>query len=323
MKKVLVMLALCVPFAAMLAVNLQVDPSMLRGVPSGTSVLAMPEVVELAEDEGDWESGGWSMGVLYKGERLAVRLSPGNHPFEIKEAGYIPYAFGANPDNWQIAGDLVFFGANAQGEPTTELGRKTFSPSTPYELEWFDVSDLNITISSGDFFFGLEALEDSPNPGGGVPTYPATASDFAKPLHHRSWIYADLGEGKVWYPLDNVYFDPAWMIGDSIDLILRVKGEVTGVGEVVLGPDGAIEITPLVNVMASTGTVDYTLPTAADVEITLWDALGRRVQTFYTGHADAGEHTLTWDASALPSGAYFIRLRTPSAVKTARVVLIH
>lgn len=322
MKKVLVVLALCVPFAAMLAVNLQVDPSMLRGVPSGASVLAMPEVVELAEDEGDWESGGWSMGVLYKGERLAVRLSPGNHPFEIKEAGYIPYAFGANPDNWQIAGDLVFFGANAQGEPTTELGRKTFSPSTPYELEWFDVSDLNITISSGDFFFGLEALEDSPNPGGGVPTYPATAADFAKPLHHRSWIYADLGEGPVWYPLDNVYFDPAWMIGDSIDLILRVKGEVTGVGEVELKPSGVV-IMPSATIVASESSVNYTLPEATDIQISLWDALGRAVKTLHAGHADAGEHTLAWDASALPSGAYFIRLKTPSAVKTARVVLIH
>ncbi|TKJ43512.1 hypothetical protein CEE36_04035 [candidate division TA06 bacterium B3_TA06] len=312
MKKVLVVLALCVPFATMLAVGLSLNP-MATNKPFELHDLAMPgDTIELAEDEGD-PSGLWGL-PLYAGDRLAVRLTPPSYPFEIIAAAFVPISWSGEPDSWKEECNLVFFGASSGSdeEPTSEIGR--LDKVAPYEeINWnvFDVSGLNMTINSGKFYFAVENRVDRD---------PGLALDFAKPLHHVSWIYADF-DGMMWYPLDNVYLQgEEWMIGDSIDVILRVLGVVSG-NVVELKPDVETSVS-LASIVASGSTINYSIAEPGEVEITLWDALGRRVQTFYTGHADAGEHTLTWDASALPSGAYFIKLKTPSTVSTAKIVLI-
>jgi len=331
MKKVLVVLALSVPFAAMLAAGMPVISPAEGAESTGTPLLPAPAEEELKEDEGSpvMDGSGLILALWNVGEAFAVKLTPPSYPFEITAVKYAPISW--LDTDFETPGDAVFFSTGLGGKPGDELGRKAITPSVFNDFERFDVSDVDVSITSGSFFFALQATEPAQHPE--RPLYPAVWPDHAYPEHHVSWGYLtfthpDSAEPfQAWLAFDEFGItDPDWppdmSVGDSIDMIMRVIGDIPGIGEVVLGPGGVIEIAPLISVFSSEGSVSYTLPKAGDVEVTLWDALGRRVQTLYTGHADAGEHTLAWDASALPRGAYFIRLKTLNTVSTAKVVLI-
>lgn len=56
-------------------------------------------------------------------------------------------------------------------------------------------------------------------------------------------------------------------------------------------------------------TIAYTLPVAADVDLAVFDLLGRRVAVLAEGVQAAGTHTHAFDADRLASGLYFVRLR--------------
>jgi flagellar hook assembly protein FlgD len=70
-----------------------------------------------------------------------------------------------------------------------------------------------------------------------------------------------------------------------------------------------------------------TLPRAATVDVTVFDAAGRRVRTLLSGRAPAGRTSLAWDggdARGRPAGAglYFVRAAGPDGAATRRLVRI-
>ena len=69
-------------------------------------------------------------------------------------------------------------------------------------------------------------------------------------------------------------------------------------------------------------TIPFALPEPADVTITLYDIMGRRVATLLNDTRPAGWHNVTWDASSLASGAYFYRIRTDSFTSVKKLTLI-
>ncbi len=68
--------------------------------------------------------------------------------------------------------------------------------------------------------------------------------------------------------------------------------------------------------------VEFNLPQNAFVTVTVSDLLGRTVRTIAQHEFGAGSHRLRFDGSSLPSGVYFICLRTNgrSFVKQARLI---
>jgi len=59
-------------------------------------------------------------------------------------------------------------------------------------------------------------------------------------------------------------------------------------------------------------TLRFELPREAAVTVTVYDLLGREVATLFRASAPAGRHELLWDASAVTSGVYFLRLEARS-----------
>src|SRR5690606_9405290 len=57
-------------------------------------------------------------------------------------------------------------------------------------------------------------------------------------------------------------------------------------------------------------TLSFTLPEATGATLAAFDMLGRRVAVLHDGHTEPGRHTVAFDASGLPSGAYLVRLTT-------------
>jgi hypothetical protein len=69
-------------------------------------------------------------------------------------------------------------------------------------------------------------------------------------------------------------------------------------------------------------TISYTVPEPSIVNIKVYNTLGRLVQTLVSEHQAAGEHTVLFDASDLPSGVYFYRLIAGGYVETRRLTLL-
>jgi len=71
-----------------------------------------------------------------------------------------------------------------------------------------------------------------------------------------------------------------------------------------------------------TTQIQYELPRAGEIDLTLYNTLGMEVMKLDRGIKPAGIHQISFDGSHLPSGIYFYQLRIGSFVKTRKMSLI-
>ena len=60
----------------------------------------------------------------------------------------------------------------------------------------------------------------------------------------------------------------------------------------------------------------------AKIAIYIYNLLGQRVAAIFEGTREAGEHTITWDATYFPSGVYFARLEAGEHSENIKMVLL-
>jgi hypothetical protein len=75
------------------------------------------------------------------------------------------------------------------------------------------------------------------------------------------------------------------------------------------------------NPFRASTTVSYRLDAAADVRLSVYDVLGRRVAVLADGRTAPGDHRATFEASGLASGVYFVVLEADGR-RAARKVMI-
>ncbi len=68
--------------------------------------------------------------------------------------------------------------------------------------------------------------------------------------------------------------------------------------------------------------IAFSLDAAGPVRLLVYDMLGRRVATLVDEAREAGAHTAVFDAGALPSGVYLVRLEAAGQAATQRVTLV-
>jgi hypothetical protein len=69
-------------------------------------------------------------------------------------------------------------------------------------------------------------------------------------------------------------------------------------------------------------TISFSLPHAQNATIAVYDLTGRTVSTLADEIMNAGEHTVTFNASGLPSGIYFARMTAGNQMITKKMVLL-
>lgn len=70
------------------------------------------------------------------------------------------------------------------------------------------------------------------------------------------------------------------------------------------------------------GTVQFQLPKSGEIEVMLFDILGREVQSIYSGPMNSGIQSLSIDGVELSSGIYIVRVTDGQQVQTIRITLI-
>ena len=69
-------------------------------------------------------------------------------------------------------------------------------------------------------------------------------------------------------------------------------------------------------------TINFALPQSSDVQIVVYDMLGKTVATLVNKNHTAGQHTVNFNASQLSSGIYFYQIKAGSFIETRKMTLI-
>lgn len=76
------------------------------------------------------------------------------------------------------------------------------------------------------------------------------------------------------------------------------------------------------NPFAEKTTVAFEVREARPVTVTVWDLAGHRLAQLVDGTKEPGYHEVSFGATDLPSGTYFVRLETPTETQSHRMVLL-
>ncbi len=71
-----------------------------------------------------------------------------------------------------------------------------------------------------------------------------------------------------------------------------------------------------------TTKIEFALPQRALTRVTIYDVLGREIQTLINREMEAGYYEINFDATSFPSGAYFYRIQAGSFIQTKKMILL-
>lgn len=69
-------------------------------------------------------------------------------------------------------------------------------------------------------------------------------------------------------------------------------------------------------------TLSWNLESASEITLRVMDVMGREVAVLAQGYSNPGRFTMSWDASPLSSGVYFVQLLTPGETAIQKVMLL-
>ncbi len=223
--------------------------------------------------------------------------------FKVSRAEYCPYPNPLNCAQAIIGGVVYRHVENTRyGFPSEYDGQYLFS-------DYYDGFIWRLRDSLGTW------VKAPPTPG------QPNARDWARGYYQVS-DYVQGPDGGVYYALNAV--DYASGTGE-VHRIVHPNGSA-GVGDAART---ALEFAPIYPSPAyRSATLRYLLPHEANVRLTLYDALGRRVRQFVPGAAQAaGEHRVHWDGTdeggrRVPPGVYLARLTVDRTQLVRRVAFV-
>ena len=68
--------------------------------------------------------------------------------------------------------------------------------------------------------------------------------------------------------------------------------------------------------------ISYAIARESDVKVTIYDLLGRPLETLFRGKQAPGEHRLVWNAEGRPSGIYLYRLEAGGSSAAGKMLLL-
>ena len=87
--------------------------------------------------------------------------------------------------------------------------------------------------------------------------------------------------------------------------------------------DNPTRLSAFPNPAVDQASISFEIPAAADVRVSVYDVLGREVAVVLDEAREAGSHTVVFDASSLPAGAYVYRVQAGAYSASERLVLAH
>jgi hypothetical protein len=107
------------------------------------------------------------------------------------------------------------------------------------------------------------------------------------------------------------------------ELAAALNRQSTSVDESVAERAVGIELMPNVpNPFNPTTDIRWTMDVGRMTTVAVYDLMGRKLTVLADGFYPAGEHSVRFDASTLPSGVYLYRLESGGSVLTRKMILL-
>ncbi len=279
---------------------------------------------------------------VYANAMNAVITGQGHGPYEVGRPGEILYPVNGEFADWAYGGDYLPGGISPGNAFDGGVFGFTFEVNTeaeggyappPEEIE--PTCELHWPVFLWILEFGtgtpqgyVTDLAATPVGDGVMISFNYCGCEEAYFIILRDWAgdWLPLNVEPISGIIDIVYYDLDVEAGGTyryrVDLLDRYGNPVSfGPVEVTVPPDGdrVVELRYAYPNPAVDGTtISFFLPEAGEVELAVYDVAGRRVDTLIDGYLTAGEHALSWDASARAPGVYLYRLTTEGGTSLAR-----
>lgn len=176
---------------------------------------------------------------------------------------------------------------------------KAVSSRSDVILQWTTATELNN--------LGFEIQRKSQN-----SEYEAVGflSGAGTTTESRTYFFTDskLANGVYYYRLKQMDYDGAFTFSDEIVI------EVDAPTEFALDQNYPNPFNPSTN-------INFSLADAAVVKMAVYNLLGQQVAVILDEFREAGLHSVTFNASDLPSGTYFYTIETPQFKQTKKMLL--
>lgn len=154
------------------------------------------------------------------------------------------------------------------------------------------------------------------------------------PFKTKNWISED--PTKDWtkvqlqalYNMKAIYYDRSFGIHNPKFIVSLLQESYRQIGGIVAVeqeesiPTEYIVYQNYPNPFNPTTNIKFSLPRNSYVRLTIYDALGKEVETLVNNELVAGTHTIEWSARDMASGVYFYRIEAENFVKVNKMLLL-
>ena len=190
--------------------------------------------------------------------------------------------------------------------------------------EWTLVVPVELTsftaeVSSGNVLLNWSTATETNNSGfevqrkhgtndfeavGFVPGYGTTTENKT-----YSFVDGNLASGNYTYRLKQIDFDGSFSFSDEVNV------DVSNPIQFELSQNYPNPFNP-------STTISFTIPQSSMVTLKVYNALGQEMKTIVSQNLEAGQHSITFEASDLNSGIYFYKLEAGNFVEVRKMTLL-
>jgi len=191
-------------------------------------------------------------------------------------------------------------------------------------------SALNVTTNRGMMWDTTSAL-----PGSGSINSLTGVNNQWWAARQNNMIYTSTDGGNTWTlqytaPGSGAYYAMAKARNDSLIIAVRSDGgisayEIQTPVEVTTGESAPLTFNlsqNYPNPFNPATNIVFDVPEAGQVNLTIYNVLGEEAAVLVNGEVTAGRHQVTFNASSLPSGAYFYKLQQNNSVLIKKMLLL-
>ncbi len=283
---------------------------------------------------GDPVGGNWELYSTSDGGQTwnAANALPQNGT----EAGWNNAIYASDSSIYFGTNNSTIYYSNDRGNSWTA---QTTAQTNAYSV-WFN-------DSSHGFIGGENALNETTNGGVNWDTtsaLPGTGSIGALTGIDSMWwaarqnnvIYHSTDNGNSWYiqynaPTTGAYYAMSMSRDDSVIYAVRSDGGISALlTQNAVGITQGDNTTPTTfnltqnypNPFNPSTTISYSTSEQSKVILSVYNVLGEQVAVLVNGVVPSGSHQVEFNASSLPSGAYFYKLQQGNSVSVKKMLLL-
>jgi len=225
--------------------------------------------------------------------------------FTAEESGYITEIdFGVIYSGWwngNVMNYVVYVYDSFDGTSPGNL-MDSVSGSTSIS-DWITVTIDSVAVASGqDFFVSIKFINE---------TY-AFCFDNTGQLSGRSYLS---GDGVNYDNMLSAYGDANIRAKVSSDAFAGIELVAAVPNEIMLFPNYPNPFNPET-------TFSFNIASLQETSLRIYDIQGRLIETLVDDKINPGFHTISWNASKVATGVYFVKLISGEKIKTQKIMVL-